>query len=111
MISRRGLFRLLTGAVASPVLKPLAAMIPVSNKWKGECDHPQCQPCFSNPVGICLVGSGPSEVMRIWYDAHGREMRELRKRLSLTEFCQPRPLPVNTGNKIVFFRYAPVPPC
>lgn len=83
LISRRGLFRLLTGSALSPVLKPLAALVPES-RFAG-----------------FIPGNnyGPPEVMRIWYDTYGREIRELRKRFD------PVSLPPRTGKTIQFFTY------
>lgn len=96
MISRRGLFRLLTGAVASPVLKPLAALIPVSGKLEGQR--------FSVWVsGIWRQRSAIRDPLVTYYDQN--MLDNLRANTPMTKMCQTFDLPPRSGNQITFFTY------
>lgn len=91
MISRRGLFRLLGGLAASPVLKPLAGLIPVS--------------------GIPWWGRGLWKRRRTTLEVYYEPalMAALKKQTDLTERTanheKYRRLPERTGRTIQFFTY------
>jgi hypothetical protein len=93
VISRRGLFRLLGGAAVSPVLKPLAGLIPVSGKIPGERCFliPQTQTIFwSSRFDPEEFPCGPPEVERVWYDHQGNERRRKIVRCPIGECSHPR---------------------
>ena len=94
MISRRGLFRLLSGAAVSPVLKPLAGLIPVSGiyaaairRWALELEKQ----------------SDVSRHLEVYYST--RLLDTLRANTCLDSFTKSRPLPFHSGKTIQFFTY------
>lgn len=99
MISRRGLFRLLGGLAASPVLKPLTGLFPVNGIHSGKLS-----PWFG---GIWKQRSA-ARSLEVYYSKN--LINTLRAQTVLTE-GETRPLPINTGKTIQFFTYAPESPC
>ena len=84
MTTRRGLFKLLAGALASPALAPLAKLVPESR------------------FGGLIPGHD-------YYYFSQALLGHLKKNTPMKAICQTRSLPPRSGNPIKFFTYTPEP--
>ncbi len=89
MITRRGFFGLLAGALATPAFKPLADLLPEATVFGY---HPQCFDKLS-------------ELTRIYYDQ--RALAILKANTPFQALMQKKPIPFHGGKTIQFFTYLP----
>lgn len=95
MISRRGLFRLLGGLAVSPVLKPLAALIPDNGISEGRI------PWWA---GGWWRNRSVDRTLEVYYSE--QLLETLRTNTPLLASIQQNPLPLRSGKTIQFFTFS-----